>query len=68
MRGNSLDTQYIKVGKPKGKHPEKRLTAVAVRSMRKVGRYADGNGLYLPGRRNPVDQRFDQGSGRPRIV
>ena len=32
MRGNLLDTQRIKVGKPQGKHPEKRLTAVAVRS------------------------------------
>lgn len=33
--------------KAKGKHPEKALTAVQVRSMNKPGRYADGNGLYL---------------------
>src|SRR5215204_4121805 len=30
-----------------GKHPEKALNAVQVRSMQKPGRYADGNGLYL---------------------
>ena len=47
MRGNSLDTQRVNVGKPRGKHPEKRLTAVTVRSVRRPGRYADGNGLYL---------------------
>ena len=36
-----------KVGvKPKGRHPEKRLTAPAVRSLG-PGRHADGNGLYL---------------------
>jgi integrase len=29
------------------KHPEKALSAVAVRSLQKPGRYADGNGLYL---------------------
>ncbi len=33
--------------KPRGRHPEKRLTAVYVRSVRTRGRYADGNGLYL---------------------
>jgi integrase len=32
---------------PAGKHPEKALTAVAVRQMKVAGRYADGNGLYL---------------------
>jgi hypothetical protein len=47
MGGNSCDTQRIKVGKPRGKHPEKRLTAVTVRSLRAPGRYADGNGLYF---------------------
>jgi hypothetical protein len=31
----------------KGKHPEKALSAVRVRSIDKPGRYADGNGLYL---------------------
>jgi len=30
-----------------GKHPEKALTAVRVRSLNMPGRYADGNGLYL---------------------
>jgi integrase len=29
------------------KHPEKALTAVAIRALKKPGRYADGNGLYL---------------------
>ena len=31
----------------KGRHPEKALTAVQVRSLKEPGRYADGNGLYL---------------------
>ncbi|MCC0056779.1 MAG: integrase arm-type DNA-binding domain-containing protein [Rhodobiaceae bacterium] len=30
-----------------GRHPEKALTAVAVKALTKPGRYADGNGLYL---------------------
>jgi len=30
-----------------GKHPEKALSAVRVRSLNVPGRYADGNGLYL---------------------
>jgi integrase len=30
-----------------GAHPEKKLTAVAVRNAAKPGRYADGHGLYL---------------------
>jgi molybdate transport repressor ModE-like protein len=29
------------------KHPERALTAAAVRALQKPGRYADGNGLYL---------------------
>ncbi|HMB76128.1 MAG TPA: Arm DNA-binding domain-containing protein, partial [Kiloniellaceae bacterium] len=33
--------------KPKGRHPEKALTATKVRSLATAGRYADGNGLYL---------------------
>lgn len=33
--------------KPVGRHPEKALTAVKVRSLTKPGRYGDGNGLYL---------------------
>ncbi len=47
MRGETLDTRRIKVGKPTGKHPDKRLSAVGIRSLRSPGRYADGNGLYL---------------------
>ncbi|GJE61608.1 tyrosine-type recombinase/integrase [Methylobacterium trifolii] len=31
----------------KGRHPEKALTSVQVRSLKTPGRYADGNGLYL---------------------
>jgi integrase len=33
--------------KPRGKHPDKALTAVRIRSLSKPGRYADGGGLYL---------------------
>src|SRR5687768_14516486 len=33
--------------KRRGKHPEKALSAVEVRALKKPGRYADGNGLYL---------------------
>jgi Arm DNA-binding domain len=33
--------------KQKGRHPDKALNAVKVRSLAKPGRYADGNGLYL---------------------
>ena len=47
MTREPLDTTRIKVKKPKGAHPDKRLTAVAVRNARRPGRYADGNGLYL---------------------
>lgn len=46
MRDDKRDTRR-KVGKPRGKHPDKRLTAVGLRSLRAPGRYADGNGLYL---------------------
>jgi integrase len=41
MRGEEMQ------GKPKGKHPEKRLTPAGVRSTKTPGRHADGNGLYL---------------------
>lgn len=30
-----------------GKHPEKALSALKIRSLNEPGRYADGNGLYL---------------------
>lgn len=33
--------------KPTGRHPQQRLTALHVKSLKKPGRYADGNGLYL---------------------
>jgi integrase len=33
--------------KPRGRHPERALTAVQIRSLSRPGRYADGNGLYL---------------------
>ncbi len=35
------------MGTKKGRHPDKVLTAVQVRTLQKPGRYADGNGLYL---------------------
>lgn len=47
MRPDPLDTQRIKVGKPKGRHPDKRLTAVSVRNIKRPGCYHDGNGLCL---------------------
>ncbi|HEX2460920.1 MAG TPA: Arm DNA-binding domain-containing protein, partial [Vicinamibacterales bacterium] len=47
MRDDSLDTGRVNVGKPRGPHPDKRLTAVRVRNLKEPGRYADGNGLYL---------------------
>jgi hypothetical protein len=31
----------------RGKHPEKALSALKIRSLKEPGRYADGNGLYL---------------------
>jgi len=33
--------------KPRGRHPENALNAVKVKNLRKPGRYADGNGLYV---------------------
>ena len=33
--------------KPRGPHPDKRLSPVRVRALNKPGKYADGNGLYL---------------------
>lgn len=47
MRDDSLEPRRIKVAKPRGRHPEKRLSAVHIRNIREAGRYADGNGLYL---------------------
>ena len=42
-----LDTPHIKVAKERRGHPDKALTAVHVRNIRKPGKYCDGNGLYL---------------------
>ena len=33
--------------KPKGRHPDRALTAIKVKALSVAGRYADGNGLYL---------------------
>jgi hypothetical protein len=33
--------------KGRGRHPDKALSALKIRSLMKPGRYADGNGLYL---------------------
>ena len=33
--------------KPKGRHPERALTALRVKALNEAGRYADGSGLYL---------------------
>ena len=33
--------------KPRGRHPDKALSAVRVRALKEPGRHADGNGLYL---------------------
>jgi integrase len=32
---------------PRRQHPDRALTAVRIRNLKKAGRYADGNGLYL---------------------
>ena len=45
MRVKSPDS--TRHGKPRGKHPDRRLNAVRVRNVTVPGRYADGNGLYL---------------------
>jgi integrase len=47
MMDKTLDTRRINVGKPRGRHPDKRLTAVRIRHVNTPGRFADGNGLYL---------------------
>src|SRR5437588_2475359 len=33
--------------KPRGRHPDKALTATRIRALKEPGRYADGNALYL---------------------
>ena len=35
------------MGKRRGRHPEKALSAIQVRQLKAAGRYVDGNGLYL---------------------
>ena len=44
--GEAVDLGVLKRHKPRGQHPDKRLTAIAVRRLG-PGRYADGNGLWL---------------------
>ena len=61
--------------KSKGKHPYKALSAAFVRSVKEVGFYADGNGLYLKVKSNGAKQwilrvkingkRCDLGLGTP---
>ena len=47
MMDKSPATPPLTARKPRGRHPDKRLTAVRVRTLKAPGRYADGNGLYL---------------------
>jgi hypothetical protein len=54
--GKWLDTDRIKGRKPRGPHPDKRLTAVTIRHLKVSGRYADGNGLYV---------KVDPSGGKP---
>lgn len=35
------------MSKPRGRHPDRRLASVHLRTLKAPGRYADGNGLYL---------------------
>ena len=46
-KGGALDTPRSKVRKPHGRHPDRRLTAVSIRNLKRPGRHADGHGLYL---------------------
>jgi len=41
------DEAFAAIARPRGRHPDKRLTVVRVRTLKTPGRYADGNGLYL---------------------
>ena len=54
--------------KPKGKHPDKALSAAFIRSVDRAGRYCDGNGLYLhvdpSGARRWVQRLQIHGKGR----
>src|SRR5882672_4739266 len=47
MAENDSTARPTRPGKPSGRHPYQRLTALAVRNLRARGRHADGNGLYL---------------------
>ncbi len=42
-----MDRGVNRMPKRTGRHVERALTAVTIRSLSKPGRYADGNGLYL---------------------
>ena len=75
---DSADIVDAKPAKPRGRHPERRLTAVHVRNAKRPGRYADGNGLYLfvddAGSKRWIlrtvvgDKRRDIGLGSARLV
>ena len=47
MAHHDSTARPTRAGKPAGRHPYQRLTALAVRNLRARGRHADGNGLYL---------------------
>lgn len=46
MMDKAADLGVLRRYKPRGRHPDKRLTAIAVKRLG-PGRYADGNGLWL---------------------
>jgi len=47
MNDITQETPAVTARKPRGRHPDKRLTAMRIRNLTTPGRYADGNGLYL---------------------
>ena len=47
MRAAATEPHAGRRLKPRGAHPNKRLSPVRVRALTTPGKYADGNGLYL---------------------
>src|SRR5436190_338373 len=47
MWAEMRDSNSIPGRKPRGRHPDKALSAVRVRTLKTPGRYSDGGGLYL---------------------
>ncbi len=45
--GQMIRKAKLRDGRKQGKHPQKALSAAFVRTVKKSGRYCDGNGLYL---------------------